>query len=520
MNRAAHAVCLRKRGQVQFVQSTLRALRANCTCPLFLLLGTISTAWAARGEPTIEPLVRVVDLAVGESQEVELCDGGKATVKLLAVDESIDSIREAIRKAVVKVEVNGETIQLTAANYELPKTVAGVQIDCPVTGGYRRNASPDAWKLNKDARLRLWPAGSPLLQPGTFVYPARQRWFASATQMANEPCYVNACETPSARNIYYHYGLDFGGAEGMVEVVAATDGLVVSSGTESLTGYEDTPVRPRYDVVYVLDGRGWYYRYSHLFEIDKAIRPGATVRMGQRLGLLGKEGGSGGWSHLHFDVSSMQPSGEWGTQEAYAFVWEAYQRQYEPKLIAVARPHHVALSGETVLLDGSRSQSADGKIVRYRWTFTDGSSAEGKTVERTYRKPGYYSEVLEVTDDAGRTDYDFAIVHVMDRHSPEPIPPAIHVVYHPTFGIKPGDEVTFKVRTFGTIEGEETWDFGDGSPAETTRSDGCVEKLNPDGYAILTHRYQRPGHYLVRVERTDNQGRRAVDHVHVRVGEQ
>ena len=35
------------------------------------------------GHPTRTPLVRVVDLNVGESQEVELCDGKKATVKLL-----------------------------------------------------------------------------------------------------------------------------------------------------------------------------------------------------------------------------------------------------------------------------------------------------------------------------------------------------------------------------------------------------------------------------------------------------
>ena len=33
-------------------------------------------------------------------------------------------------------------------------------------------------------------------------------------------------------------------------------------------GYEDTPVSPRYDVVYVLDDRGWYYRYSHLHTIS------------------------------------------------------------------------------------------------------------------------------------------------------------------------------------------------------------------------------------------------------------
>ena len=94
-------------------------------------------------------------------------------------------------------------------------------------------------------------------------------------------------------------------------------------------GYDETPVKPRYDVVYLLDARGWYYRYSHLHTIDPAIKPGAKVKMGQRVGLLGKEGGSGGWSHLHFDITGRQPSGKWGIIEGYAFLWEAYLRRVQ-----------------------------------------------------------------------------------------------------------------------------------------------------------------------------------------------
>ena len=56
-----------------------------------------------------------------------------------------------------------------------------MQIDCPVTRSYRQNnskgvAGENPWGLDKDVRLRLWPAGAPLLNPGTFVYPAKQRW--------------------------------------------------------------------------------------------------------------------------------------------------------------------------------------------------------------------------------------------------------------------------------------------------------------------------------------------------------
>ena len=464
------------------------------------------------------PLVRVVDLELGESQTVELCDGTTARVKLLSVEETVDAIRSAVRAARVRVEVNGREIRLTSATYRLPVTVGKVQLDCPITKGYLANSNRNAWGLVKDARLRFWPAGSPLIAPGTFVYPLKQRWFASDTQMANEPTFVNGDERPSQRRIYYHDGLDFGGAEGMVDILSATDGMVVSAGTDSLPGYEDTPVRPRYDVVYIRDDRGWYYRYSHLQTIDPGIRLGQQVGIGQKIGVLGKEGGSGGWSHLHFDIQSRQPSGEWGTQAAYAFAWEAYQRQYRPSLVAVARPHHLTWVGQPVTLDGTRSWSRSGKIVRYEWTFTNGSKATGPKVERTYARPGTYSEILKVTDERGRVDYDFAVVQVIAESQPEQLPPTIHAAYSPTFNIRPGDAVTFKVRTFRTTEGNERWDFGDGSPPVTVTSDGNVNPHAKDGYAVTIHRYDKPGHYLVRVERSDQRGARAVAHLHVRVG--
>jgi murein DD-endopeptidase MepM/ murein hydrolase activator NlpD len=476
-------------------------------------------ATAQPSEPTLKPLVRAVDLNLGQTQEVQLCDGQKVQVKLLDLKETVDPLRAAVRNARVEVEVDGQRAWLTSATYRLPVTVGKVRVDCPITKGYTKNSGSDAWGLEKDARLRLWPAGSPLMNPGTFVYPIRQRWFASSSQMANEPCYVDHADRPTVKKIYYHYGLDFGGCEGMTEILAATDGLVVSARKDALPGYKGTPVSPRYDVVYVLDARGWYYRYSHFYSIDENIKPGVRVKAGERLGLLGKEGGSGGWSHFHFDITCRQPSGKWGCQEAFGFVWEAYQKQHQPKLVAVARPHQLVLTGQTLELDASRSWSADGKIAGYKWTFTDGTTAEGSKVKRTYARPGYYSEAVQVSDAAGRIDYDFAIVIAVDQEHRERLPPSLHVVHHPTLGIRPGDEVTLKARTFGTTAGQETWDFGDGSPKAQTRSDGNVVALAKDGYVVVKHRFQKPGHYLVRVERTDQYGQTAVGCVHVAVGD-
>jgi len=465
--------------------------------------------------PAIEPLLRAVDLRIGEEATVTLCDGSQATVKLIDLEERRDGLRNAVRRALATVEVNGRRVVLPSATYHLPVTVGSVQIDCPITKGYLEHG--DHWGLDADVRLRLWPARSPWIRPGTFAYPVNQKWFAGYTLMANE---IGDGEQVAKKSIYYHWGLDMGGAERMVDVLAATDGRVVSARGELLEP-ADYPalVKPRYDVIYVQDARGWYYRYSHLDSIDPAVQPGAEVRQGQKIGVLGKEGASGGWSHLHFDIVAPQPSGKYGIAEGYAFLWQAYHAAHGTKLQAVARPHQLAWAGDPVTLDGTRSWSARGPehIASYRWKLTDGTTAQGATVEHRYDRAGTYSEILEITDDEGRVDCDFALVQIVDRQWPDRQAPRVHAAYWPTFGIRPGDEVTFKVRTFRVRpdEGHETWDFGDGSPAVETQSDGGAEARAKDGYAVTTHRYARPGRYIVSVERKNDRGEVGMDHLQV-----
>lgn len=493
------------------------------TLSLLILFFIPAAAFGQLPTPTLNASVRTVDLNVGETEVVTMADGKKVAVRLVELKETRDPLRDAVRVAEATVDIDGVKATLVSANYQLPTPVGKVLVDCPVTKGYRQIATKgvagdNPWGLDKDARIRVFPAGEPLLDPKTFVYPAKQRWFASGTQMANEPTHVDGGENPLNKKIYYHYGLDIGGAEELVEVIAATDGLVVSSGKALLKGFENTPAKPRYDVVYILDERGWYYRYSHLHTIGPAIKPGARVKMGQIIGLLGKEGGSGGWSHLHFDITGKQPSGKWGIIEGYAFLWEAYQRKYQPKLLAVARPHQLAAAGKEVMLDGARSWSADGKIASFEWTFHDGTKAKGEAVKRTYTKPGVYSEILKITDASNRIDYDFAVVNVCDEKQPDKLPPSIHAAYSPTFGIQPNEAVVFLVRTFRTTDGKETWDFGDGSPKVEVQSDGNVVPLAKDGYARTVHRFEKAGHYVVRVERTNRLGFPAIAHLQVRVG--
>jgi len=464
-----------------------------------------------------QPLFRTLDIDTGATESVELSSGKRATVKLLSTSEMRDKARSAIREARAEVEIDGSRATLSCGNYRLPVEVGGVQIDCTVTKAYYQNTNRDHWGLVKDARLRVWPAGSPFMPPGSMVYPVRQLWFASRTQMGNEPTYVDEGERITTKQIYYHAGLDIGGAEGLTEVIAATDGLVVGLGTAVIDKVKDNPAIDREfnDTIWVEDGRGWFTRYTHLYSYDPSVKLGGRVVQGQKIGTLGKEGGSGGWSHLHFEIISRQPSGKWGTQEGYAFLWEAYRQQFSPRLVAVARPHAAVLVGEKAALDGSRSWPAS-HITSYDWTFTDGQTASGAKVERAYPKAGTYSEILKITDAGGRTAYDFETVNVLDPKHPEQVPPSIQAAYWPTVAIAPDSPVTFKVRTFGTTDGEEDWSFGDGATA-TTKSDGNVNEHAKNGFATTTHAFSKPGDYIVRVERTNRLGQTAITHLWVTV---
>ncbi|MEO1983837.1 MAG: hypothetical protein ABGZ24_25275, partial [Fuerstiella sp.] len=66
----------------------------------------------AADAPALTPLVRVVDLTIGESTTVELCNGQKVDVRLVDLQETRDPIRQAVRSAMVTVQVDGEKITI------------------------------------------------------------------------------------------------------------------------------------------------------------------------------------------------------------------------------------------------------------------------------------------------------------------------------------------------------------------------------------------------------------------------
>lgn len=510
---------------------------------LHLILFWVASGMSAEQTYTLpKPVAQnetVVELDTGESQTVKLSDGSSVTLKLLSVKEHHDSVMGAIRKVDLEVEIDGRRLALTSGDYSLPVELAGepgtskvgVKIDCPSTFGYVTSSMPypnglvNYWGMKKEARFRLWPKDSPLSVPGTFVYPMKQKFLASVSEMCNEPVYVDGEDVPGLKSFYYHYGLDFAGSEGDDEVVAIADGLIVSAADHTLADFDKEPVVTHVDGIWLLDGRGWYYRYSHLKQIF--VKPGQQVKAGQTIAKIGKEGPagySGGWSHLHLGILTNQCTGLWGDMQGYAFMWEAYWNQYRPKLVAVARPHHTGTVGEKIILSGAHSKSACGKIVSYEWICSNGKKLFGKEIEMVYDKPGEWSEILKVTDAEGNVAYDAVLCVIftpeMVKNPPQGVTgsvPRIHLAYYPTLNIKPGQEVTFKVRSSWTDGWGESLDFGDGSPIARLKSDGNRDRTNPKGYAVVKHKYARSGTYIVHAEHANSIGVKSNMHVFVTV---
>ena len=270
-----------------------------------------------------------VDLDVGQSANVELPDGRRAAVKLLRLTEVRDQVRHAVREVQVTVEINGKQGTPTSANYRLPIEVGGVQVDCSVARGCVQPGK-NPWALHNDARLRLWPLGPPGSSPArssircvSAGLPAPRRWptSRSSSTAAKSP-------TCGSRSIIIG-GSTPAGPKDWWRWWRPPAGVVVTAGKLTLPAKRVSPgAQAALRRGLFRDDRGWYYRYSHLFSFDAVLRPGLRVAMGQKIGLLGKEGASGGWSHLHFDITTLQPNGEYGIADAYAFYWQASCGQY------------------------------------------------------------------------------------------------------------------------------------------------------------------------------------------------
>ena len=152
-----------------------------------------------------------------------------------------------------------------------------------------------------------------------------------------------------------------------------------------------------------------------------------------------------------------------------------------------------------VLFDASGSDDADGEIVEYLWDFGDGTAplvTTGPTNSHSYGLHGSYTVRLVVTDDAGATAEDTAVVSVANR------PPTVTAGPFPRASVGATRPYTPTVWTAAEDPTSVSVDFGDGSPPEQVEITGSA--MPP-----FDHAYAEAGTYQITYTATDSAGETA-----------
>ena len=183
-------------------------------------------------------------------------------------------------------------------------------------------------------------------------------------------------------------------------------------------------------------------------------------------------------------VTVTDPDGSTGTAEVEIIVTEAPNRP--PTVRASADP----LSGNTPLdvRFSAEGTDPDGDALVYEWDFGDGGSAFGAQATHRYLAAGNYEVTVTVTDPDGATATATVQVSVSGNRAP-----SVTLTADRQSGTAP-------LRVTFTADGSDpdggalrySYNFGDGSPAETGRR--------------ARHTYAQPGTYTARVTVTDRQG--------------
>lgn len=147
--------------------------------------------------------------------------------------------------------------------------------------------------------------------------------------------------------------------------------------------------------------------------------------------------------------------------------------------VAVAGANKQVCAGDTVLLDGSKSSDPDGGLLRYKWDFGDGTTADTVNPAKTYRKGAVYPVTLTVEDESSfaHSSHTDRLVVVVDE---SPIAEA-----GPDLKVCANTDVHFDgsaSHDFDGVVNRFTWDFGDG---------------NVGGGEKPVHVFRKPGSYRV-----------------------
>jgi hypothetical protein len=450
-----------------------------------LLIAAMGVAATCGGEATPESEVnrlirpystqQIVWLDVNESYTFKLKGGGERVIRLVSAEDRRDSVVKLVRRSDVRVEVDGRPLVLVSMPYVMPTEFAGLRIQVDTTSGYGN--------ISKRVQLSLWDATDPIVNTKRFVFPLRNfRLLSHGTQAYNEPVHLGAGDDDPAGQVFYHdYGLDMAGYEAGETVLSAVDGKVVLF----------WPSREDLCSIVIQDANGLNWEHCHLHSTLPEIVIGARVAKGQPIGLLGRSGPSGNFSHLHLGTylnkHDLDVDNRNRRLNYYPWLVTAYKAQHPKGLCAVARPHQIVVTGEKIVLDGSNSLAWGGnKIVAWRWILPNGQEVRDPKVETALDRPGAYVAALWVKDDGGNEDLDFCQVKVYSKEKPEKATPHIFMTCTPTENVRPDQPVRFRFWVQGHAGGPIKVDFGDGTKLDDYKS-----------YTELTHRFKTPGIHVV-----------------------
>ncbi|MCX7049513.1 MAG: PKD domain-containing protein [Candidatus Sumerlaeota bacterium] len=432
---------------------------------------------------------RIVCLDPGEAYLFALANGTTKTIRLISVQERRDHVNNLVRRADVRVEIDGQPLDLICGPYVMPTETAGLRIQADITTGWSK-------KPPKRVQFSLWDAADPIVDTKRFGFPIRNfRLFSHGTQAFTEPLHLGRGDgDPAGLKGYHDYGSDMGGYENGEEIVSATDGEVLRFWPSDET---------RQGVV-IQDGPDMNWGYVHLASYAPEIAVGARVTRGQKIGMLGKTGPSGNFSHLHLGRSDGQSR----NVNLYPWLVTAYEAEHPKGLFAVARPHHDVLTGEPETFDGANSLAFGGrKIVEWRWVFHDGETIRQTRAEKVFSQPGAYVATLWVKDDHGAEDVDFCQVKVFSKSNPESAMPHIYMTSTPTEDLRPSQSIRFRFWFQGKgAAGPITVSFDDGAQISDYKS-----------YTELTHAFKTPGIHIVTAQ-CEADGRPITNKIKVVVG--
>ena len=411
---------------------------------------------------------RFVYLDIGESHTFRLKNGTEKHIRLVSVTEFQDPVIELTRSAKVHVKIDGRPVGLLCAPYVMPTVTEGIRIQADTTSAWLR--------IPKRVQFSLWDRDDPIVDTSRFGFPlAGYRLFSHGMQAYNEPVHLGDRDgDPAGQRFHHNYGVDLAGYEGRQKVMSCIDGVVIEAN------------RREGDLL-VQDDAGFVVHFGHLDAILSGITVGARVTRGQWVGMLGRRGASGNFSHLHVGTATDRTRGQ-PNRNLNLFPWlvAAYEAGHGAALHAVARPHQAVLTGDRVRFDALRSIVPDAAGAAFRWEFHDGVSIEGPEAEAVYEKPGCYMATLWVEDSRGRIDVDFCTVRVYTRGAPETVVPTLFATHAPAAFIRVDQPVAFRLWPQGEPVADIRIDFGDGT---------VIEDYRP--YSAVVHAFAQPGLHVV-----------------------